>query len=403
MTINKNVDLSVEFCGFTLPNPFMLASAPPTAFGSMIKRAFALGWGGAVTKTIKPDHMVIEDVSPRFAVLKSASGQCIGFENIELVTKRPLQIWLEEITEIKALYPHHMLIGSIMAEVKRNEWQELAKAVEAAGVDALELNFSCPHGMPEWGIGAAIGQNADITKMITGWVKEVTNVPVIVKLTPNVGDIAAIGRAAYEGGADALAGINTVQCLMGVDLDTLAPLPSVGGYSTFGGYSGLAIKPMGLRAVAQLYQSIPLPISGMGGISSWEHAAEYMLLGARTVQVCTHVMLNGQGVIREWTDGLRSYIASKGYDSIEEMIGISAERVRNHASLNRDEKLVARICQDTCISCGICVGICEDAGYEALRLKGAGVVVDEDKCDGCSLCSIVCPTRAIKLTKTSNV
>lgn len=226
---NKCIDISTEFCGIKFPNPFVLASGPPTAYGTMIKRAFDMGWGGAVLKTLKPDNMNIVDVKPRFNVIRGNHGEIVGFQNIELVSKRPLTIWLKEIEEIKIKYPNRILIGSIMAEVDKKEWQELAKKVADAGVDALELNFSCPHGMPEMGIGSAIGQNERMTSEITEWVKQVVDIPVIVKLTPNVTDIISIAKAAQKGGADGISAINTVQCLIGINLDTMEPLPSVDG------------------------------------------------------------------------------------------------------------------------------------------------------------------------------
>ena len=390
-------NLSTTFCGVHLPNPFLLSSAPPTAYGSMIKRAFAAGWGGAVIKTMKPDNMDIQDVTPRFAVLKSRSGEIIGFENIELITKRPVAVWLEEIREIKQEYPDRMLIASIMSMVVKEGWQDLAKQVEAAGADAIELNFSCPHGMPERGVGAAIGQSPEVSAMITEWVKEAVSLPVMVKLTPNVTSVAIVAKAVYEAGADALAAINTIQCLMGVDLETHMPQPSVDGLSTFGGYSGLAVKPVGLRVVAQLRQSVPLPISGIGGIGSWEHAAEYMLLGAGTVQVCTEVMLRGYGIIDGMVAGLQSYLARQGFRSVDDLVGLSIKKLAEHGALTREARLAAAVDPAKCVVCGLCARVCDDAGYEAIRLENQKIVVDPAKCDGCSLCTIVCPKQAMSM------
>lgn len=392
--VNK-LDITAEFCGLKFPNPFVLASGPPTAYGSMIKRAFKMGWGGAVLKTLKPDNMDIEYVKPRFSVIKTGHGEIVGFQNIELVTKRPLSVWLEEIKEVKREYPDRILIASIMAEVKKKSWQELAAKVVEAGIDAIELNFSCPHGMPEKGVGAAIGQDAQLTEEITRWVKEAVNVPVIVKLTPNVTDITVIAKAAKNGGADGLAAINTVQCLIGVDLDTLEPLPSVNGYSTYGGYSGLAVKPIGLRTVAQLAKYTDLPISGIGGITSWEHALEYMLLGASCVQLCTAVMVKGYSIIYDLIKGLDSYLMRKEIDSLKKLIGRSIERVTDYSMLKVETKTV-EIKKDWCINCGECVKVCRDAGYNALTLNpDKGLIVDKEKCDGCSLCTHICSRKAL--------
>lgn len=394
----KSADLSTEYCGIKYPNPFVLASAPPTAYGSMIKRAFSLGWGGAVVKTLKPDDLEIVDVTPRFSTLKSSNGENIGFENMELVTKRPLSVWLKEIGEIKAEYPDRVLIASMMADVRKESWQKLAKAAEEAGADALELNLSCPHGMPEKGIGAAIGQKPDLTKMITAWVKEVTRIPVIVKLTPNVTDIEPIAEAALAGGADGLAAINTVESMMGVDLDTLVPLPSVAGFSGYGGYSGSAVKPIGLRVVSQLAKASLLPISGIGGISSWEHAVEYLLLGASNVQVCTAVMLKGYGIIDDLLTGLENFMVRKGFSSVKELIGLSVPKIIAHTNLDRSNPLKAEVKQEWCTSCGICVTACRDAGYGAISLGSSKMLlIDQEKCDGCSLCTHVCRRKALTM------
>jgi len=390
--------LSVKYCGLTFPNPFLLASAPPAANGEMIERAFSLGWGGAVTKTLKPDHMEIVDVRPRFAVWRDHAGKVAGFENIELTTKRSFAVWCSEITAIKQKYPDRILIASIMAEVTRSDWREMAKALEAAGADALELNFSCPHGMPEKGAGAAIGQVADITEMITVWVKTAVDIPVIVKLTPNVTSVVDIAKAAVRGGADGFAAINTVQCLLGVDLETFVPQPAVYDYSTFGGYSGLAVRPIGLRVVAQLAQNISLPVSGIGGIATWEHAAEYMLLGASTVQLGTAVMLQGYGIIDDLISGMTEYLRRKKLSSVRALVGKSLDRLTDFAGLKKDNTLIAQIDKSLCVHCGLCVGICRDSGYSALTLKAdEGLQIDGGSCDGCSLCTIICPQKAISI------
>lgn len=394
----NQVDLSVNYAGLKIPNPFVLASAPPTMRGDMIEKAFSLGWGGAVIKTMKPDHMDIEDVSPRFATWKTGHGEVVGFENIELVSKRPLAIWVKEIKQIKQKFPDRLLIASIMAEVKKEDWQELAVVVEKAGVDALELNFSCPHGMPEMGIGAAIGQVPELTKTITAWVKEVVKIPVIVKLTPNVTDVTIIAKAALAGGADGLAAINTVQSLMGVDKDTFVPYPSVGSFSTYGGYSGPAVKPIGLRVVSQLARNLSLPIAGMGGISTWEHALEYLLLGAGFTQICTAVMLKGYGIISELIAGLEDYMMKKGFKSVAELTGISLKYLTDHAKLTKGKTMAVDLKEDWCMACGTCVTVCQDAGYQALSMNPDKLlVIDREKCDGCSLCTHVCRRKALSL------
>lgn len=385
------IRLSVNFCGLKLPNPFVLASGPPTWNGELIKRAFAQGWGGAVTKTIGPEGMAVTDVSPRFASLRDKQGGIIAFENIELISPRPLATWVREIEDVKRAFPDRILIASMMAEVERKRWQDTARALQKAGADALELNFSCPHGMPEKGIGSAIGQDEGLTRTITGWVKEAVSIPVIVKLTPNVADIGRMARAAKEGGADGLAAINTVSALIGIDLETIQPLPSVGGQSTFGGLSGLATKPIGLRCVAQIAQSCDLPISGVGGIRSWREAAEYILAGATTVQVCTEVMLKGFKIINAMVHGLQTYLAAKGMTSVEELRGRALPKLTDHESLTRKQKIVPEVDREKCNGCRLCITACQDAGFAALSWDEEKLpVINRAKCSGCSLCINIC-------------
>lgn len=392
----KQVDLAVKMGRLCFENPYILASAPPTADGNFIRRAFALGWAGAVIKTVKPDDLVIEDVSPRFSVLKDRQGSIIGFENFELVSKKSVAYWVEEIKQIKAEFPTKMLIASIMADRSSEAWQRLALELELAGADALELNFSCPHGMPEKGIGSAIGQDAAIAAEITGWVKAVATIPVIVKLSPNVTDIGLVALAVERAGADAIAAINTVQCLVGVDLDKLEPLPSVAGVSTYGGYSGRAVKPIGLRCVAQIFQSVSIPVCGMGGIATWQDAVEYMALGAGAVQVCTEVMLNGLAIITPLLAGLSAYLAKKGLTGLSGVHGVAAAKLVAHERLSRRRVVRAGIIDEAaCILCKKCITACSDSGYEAIATVQGRITIDENKCDGCSLCSLVCPKQII--------
>jgi len=397
--IVNDTDLSVRQNGIDFPNPFLLASAPPTAYGENILRAFELGWGGAVLKTLKPDSMPIQDVTPRFMALKDKK-HVIGFQNFELVTKRSLAEWLPEIEEIKKRYPDRGLIGSIMADIDKRSWQDMARKVQDAGCDGLELNFSCPHGMPEKGIGAAIGQIPDMVEEITSWVKAVAEVPVWVKLTPNVADPVAPAAAALRGGADGLAAINTVQSLAGVDIETFEPLPSVHGATSYGGYSGRAVKPIGLRVVSQLGNMGVPSISGMGGVSSWQDAVEYMLLGAKTVQVCTEVMLHGYGIIRPMLDGFADYLKRKELEPTQ-LVGKALGRITSHTALSRQHEVVGHDAA-SCVGCRNCVVSCSDAGYHALSFLDRSVRVDPDRCDGCALCVQVCPTNSMYMAGASS-
>ena len=380
----------------TFENPFLLASGPPTASGEQIRRAFRLGWAGAVTKTITPSTMEIRDVSPRFAAWKDEHSGLLGFENIELLSRRSVPYWTAEIAAIKRDHPDRVLVASIMASPDIDEWQALARIVEAAGADAIELNVSCPHGMPERGVGAAIGQHPDLIREVTRAVRQVTAAPLIVKLTPNVTDIMPAARAAVDGGADILSAINTVQCLMGIDLETLEPRPSVAGSSTYGGYSGPAVKPIGLRMISQIARELPVPLMGIGGISRWQDAAEYIAAGASAVQVCTAVMWEGAGIIRAMNAGLSGYLAEKRFPSVGALRGRALSRIGTHAALSRSvHRIAIRQFPERCAFCGRCVTACRDGGYRAISIADRQVAIEKERCDGCGLCSYVCPEGVI--------
>jgi dihydropyrimidine dehydrogenase (NAD+) subunit PreA len=375
----------------------------------MIKRGFAAGWGGAVTKTLAHDRDLMANVSPRLASLSfpgkaDEPKKLYGLENIELITDRPLKTWLWEIEDIKKHYPNNLLVASIMAGGKdRQGWQELVHLCRDAGADMLELNLSCPHGMPEKGMGAAIGQNPEIVKAVTSWVKEVADIPVMAKMTPNVTDIRIPARAAIEAGADAISAINTVAAIIGIDLETLTPLPNVWGKSTHGGYSGQAIKPIALKAVASIASGISIPISGIGGIETWRQAVEFMLLGAKTVQLCTAVMIHGYGIIDELRDGLMGFMEDHDFAKIDEFVGKSLNKLTDHSGLDRQRKMVSSIDSATCVQCDLCIVSCRDAGYQALKAGADRIpVVDRKLCSGCSLCVQVCPVwDCIKLIEVS--
>ncbi len=328
-------DLGVTVGTLRLENPFILAAAPPTADGKSIREAFDLGWAGAVIKTIKPDELEIAEASPRFSILKDQAGAIIGLENLGMVSRKDIAYWINEIGKIKKTYPRKILIASIMAGVREESWTKLSKMMEQAGADALELNFSCLYGLPEQGLGSAIGQNAAIAATITAWVKNAVAIPVIVKLSPNVTHIDTIATMVQLAGADAIAAINTVQCLIGVNIETFEPLPNVGGFSTYGGYSGLAVKPIGLRCVAQISQGVIVPVYGIGGISKWQDAVEYIAVGASAVQVCTAVMLQGYGIIKPMIEGLAKYMQRKGITSLDDICRRAVPKLISYDSLSR--------------------------------------------------------------------
>ena len=391
-------DLRVKFCGIESPNPFWLASAPPTNTGDQIMRAFDAGWGGAVWKTLGDP---IVNVSSRYSAVAWAGqrGAIMGLNNIELITDRPLETNLREMREVKRRYPKHVVIASLMVESKRESWHEIVKKVEDTGCDGLELNFGCPHGMSERGMGSAVGQVPDYACQITTWVKEAARTPVIVKLTPNITDILYPARAAKKGGADAVSLINTINSITGVDLDNFTPNPNVAGKSAHGGYCGPAVKPIALNMVAEVAKDpeVQIPISGIGGIGTWRDAAEFILLGASTVQVCTAVMHHGFGIVGDMIDGLSNYLDDKGMKSVEELIGKTIPRVSRWESLDLNYKIIASVDQAKCIGCGKCYVACNDGAHQAIGAEPDGgktkVRILDEVCVGCNLCSLVCPVE----------
>ncbi len=419
-------DLSIDFCGIKAPNPFWLASAPPTNSEYQVRRAFDAGWGGAVWKTLA--HEPIVNVSSRYGGVDYDGRKVMGLNNIELITDRTLDVNLKEIARVKKAYPKHALFVSLMVESKREAWHDIVKKTQDTGADGIELNFGCPHGMSERGMGSAVGQVPDYTCLITEWVKEVATVPVMVKLTPNVSDIGAIGRAAVNGGADALSLINTINSIMGVDLDTFAPKPAVRGLGSHGGYCGPAVKPIALNMVAAVASDpkIRVPISGIGGIQTWQDAIEFLLLGAGSVQVCTAVMHYGFRIVEQLISGLEGWMLEKGFQRVSDFVGRSVPRIKTWGELDLNYKVVAEIHQDKCIHCGLCYIACEDGAHQSIRwervpvgefvkanghqaqvirsggvevLPGAGgdiinrFTIKQDTCVGCNMCSLVCPVE----------
>ena len=389
-------DLKVKFCGIESPNPFWLASAPPTNTGDQIMRAFDAGWGGAVWKTIGDP---IVNVSSRYSSVDIGGVRMMGLNNIELITDRAPEVNFREIAEVKKRYPKHVVIASLMVESKRDVWHEWVKRAEGAGADALELNFGCPHGMSERGMGAAVGQVPEYTGQITAWVKEVARTPVIVKLTPNISDVTYAARAARQGGADAISLINTINSITTVDLDTFSPRPDVAGLSSHGGYCGPAVKPIAHNMVSACAQdpAVGIPISGIGGISNWRDAAEFIALGCTSVQVCTAVMHYGFRIVEDMIDGLSNYLDDRGFSSLEELRGRAISHVKKWEDLDLNYKIIANVNQDKCIGCGLCYVACEDGAHQSIAAKKneetgrTNVHIKEDTCVGCNLCSLVCP------------
>ncbi|MCF8886176.1 MULTISPECIES: NAD-dependent dihydropyrimidine dehydrogenase subunit PreA [Priestia] len=400
-------DLTTNLAGIQSPNPFWLASAPPTNSGYQVQRAFEAGWGGAVWKTLGDP---ILNVSSRFAAVGFNGQRVAGFNNIELITDRPLEVNLKEIYETKKKFPNHAIIASLMVEPQQEKWHEIVKKVEDVGVDGLELNFGCPHGMAERGMGAASGQVPDLVEKQTYWAKEVAQTPVIVKLTPNITDITVTAEAAVRGGADAVSMINTINSLAGVDIHSWNTIPHVAGKGAHGGYCGPAVKPIALNMVAECARSpfINVPISGMGGVSNWQEAVEFMLMGATGVQVCTAAMHHGFRIVEDMIQGLNYYLDERGIEKVSDIVGKAVSKYSDWGNLDLNYKVVARIDPETCINCNKCHISCEDTSHQCIDMlkdpSGKSYLkVREEDCVGCNLCSIVCPVDgAISMVELPN-
>jgi dihydropyrimidine dehydrogenase (NADP+)/dihydropyrimidine dehydrogenase (NAD+) subunit PreA len=331
--------LATTVDGLRLPNPFVIGSGPPGTNLSVINRAFREGWGAVIAKTVSLDSSKVVNVSPRYAKLHSGS-EVVGWENIELISDRPFSIWLDEFRRCKDTNPDGILIASIMEEFNRDAWIEIVQRCEAAGVDAFELNFSCPHGLPERKMGAAMGQDPDVLGEVSSWVMSAAKRPVWAKMTPNITQIEDPSRAALKAGCNGISAINTIRSIMGINMETLRPEPSVEGYTTPGGYSSKAVKPIALRMVSEVANLIrkEFPgrsLSGLGGVESGTDAAQFILLGADTVQVCTGVMKFGYECVKPMCDELLEFMAKHKFETLADFKGHSLGYITTHADLVR--------------------------------------------------------------------
>jgi len=395
-------DLRSEFIGIKSPNPFWLASAPPTDKEYNVRRAFEAGWGGVVWKTLGSEGPPVVNVNgPRYGAIYGADRRLLGLNNIELITDRPLEVNLREIKSVKRDYPDRALIVSLMVPCDEDSWKAILARVEETEADGVELNFGCPHGMAERGMGSAVGQVPEYIEMVTRWVKQHSRMPCIVKLTPNISDIRGPARAAKAGGADAVSLINTINSITSVDLDDFAPEPTIDGKGTHGGYCGPAVKPIALNMVAEIARdrdTAGLPISGIGGVTTWRDAAEFMTLGAGNVQVCTAAMTYGFKVVQEMISGLSEYMDRKGFTNTSELVGRAVPNVTDWQYLNLNYVTKAEIVQEDCIKCGRCFAACEDTSHQAIAMSDDRVfTVKDEECVACNLCVEVCPVDCIEM------
>ncbi len=392
-------DLSSDFVGIKSPNPFWLASAPPTDKEYNVRRAFEAGWGGVVWKTLGEAGLPIVNVNgPRYGAIWGADRRLLGLNNIELITDRPLEVNLREMKVVKRDYPDRAVIASLMVPCEEAAWRAILPLVEETGADGVELNFGCPHGMAERGMGSAVGQVPEYIEMVTRWCKQYSRMPVIVKLTPNITDVRKPALAAQNGGADAVSLINTINSITSVDLDLFAPEPTIDGKGAHGGYCGPAVKPIALSMVSEIArnpETANLPISGIGGVTTWRDAAEFLALGAGNVQVCTAAMTYGFKIVQEMISGLSEWMDEKGHTSVADVVGRAVPNCSDWQNLNLNYITKASIDQDLCISCGRCFAACEDTSHQAILMSDDRTfTVDDSECVACNLCVDVCPVEA---------
>lgn len=389
-------DLSIEFCGVKCENPFFLSSSPVDNCYEMCAKALETGWGGIVFKTL--GFFIPTDCSPRFDALRKESTEFVGFKNMEQISEHPLEESLEAIRKLKANYPNKVIVASIMGENEK-EWEELSKLVTEAGADMIECNFSCPQ-MTSHAMGSDVGQNPELVKTYCEAVARGSKLPILAKMTPNIGDMVVPAVASMEGGAAGISAINTIKSITGVDFEKMVGLPIVNGKSSISGYSGKAVKPVALRFIQQMRMDERLkdtPISGIGGIETWKDALEYILLGASNIQVTTAVMQYGYRIVEDMISGLSYFMEERGIDKLQDLVGLANNNIIPAEDIDRTFVIYPEIDKDRCIECGRCYVSCFDGGHQAYTYdeETREITLNKDKCVGCHLCSLVCPVGAI--------
>lgn len=399
------MDLNINFAGVPFENPFTVAASPSSDSREKVRRALEAGWGGIVFKTTALPQHSPKLAEPNMAGLSYAGKPQFALYNIDLISERTVEEIQEDIAYFKQLYPDRRFIGSIMA-AGEDEWIELVHRLEEAGADMIECSMSCPQGEHSIADEGKKASNAipaadrELMRTTTQTILRARkkNTPVIVKMTPNVTDLVDVARGAVEGGADALCCIDTVRGFIGIDLETGYPKLNVNGLSTWGGLSGPAVKPIALGCVSKLTKELDIPVAGVGGVSNWQDAAEFLLLGARNVQVCTAISRYGFGMVQSMQKGLLRYMEQKGFTSLDAMVGKSLPYLVDHSELSRDNHLHCSIDETACLKCGSCATACQDAGFGALHHeKGSVPTLDKAVCRGCGVCQSVCPRDCITL------
>lgn len=394
----NDISLETQFLGLKCENPFFLSSSIVASSYEMVARAFNMGWAGVVYKTIgfiKP-----KEVSPRFDAVSKENTPFIGFKNLEQISDVDLQENLKILHKLKQNYPSKIIVASIMGQ-NLDEWASLSKLVTEAGVDIIECNFSCPH-MKGDGLGSDVGQNPELVSKYTSAVCNNTHLPVLAKMTPNIGNMEIPAIAAVNAGAKGIAAINTIKSISGLDIKTFEPKMSVNGKSSVSGYSGKAIKPIALRFIndiAQCNELKNIPISGMGGIETWSDAVEFILLGCSNVQITTAVMQYGYRIIDDLIDGLKRFMSENNIKSVNNLVGKALNNIVPTENLDRNSIVYPKFNLNKCVGCGRCEISCYDAGHSALTVKDNKPVLNAKKCVGCHLCTLVCPVNAINISQ----
>lgn len=396
----SKVDISSDICGVKLENPFLLSSSVVGSSYDMVARAFDMGWAGVAYKTIS--FMDIKEASPRFSVNKKTDGSWCGFKNIEQLSDHTVEENMAVFRKLKENYPNKVLVASIMGR-NEDEWEELARLSEENGADVIECNFSCPN-MEEKNTGSDVGQLPEVVERYTAAVRRGTRLPILAKMTPNIQDMCIPARAAMSAGADGIAAINTIKSITGVDLEQLVAQPVVNGKSMLGGYSGAAVKPIALRFISDMakdQQLRELHFSAMGGIATWRDGAEFIALGAGSLQITTAVMEYGYRIIHDLVSGLRSYMAKQGFTSIADFRGKALNTLVANDEIDRSTRIFPKFDRSKCVGCGRCYISCRDGGHQAIRFDETTrkVTMDATKCVGCMLCSLVCPFNVIGESK----
>lgn len=392
MAVKK--DLSIEFAGIKCLNPFFLSSSPVGNNYDMISKCFEEGWGGVYYKTI--DLWKENEISPIFGVPGNAGEPWTAFKNCEHASQNLLEENLEHMRRLKRDYPDHVIFASFMGQTEE-DWELLTAYADQAGVDGVEINLSCPH-MGRENMGSDAGTNPNLVASFTKAAVKGTKLPIIAKMTPNQTNMTPAAIAAMQNGAAGLSTINTVKSLIDLDYDLYTSQPAMNGKAAISGLSGAAVKPIAMRFVHELASCPELagtPISGVGGIYTWNDALDFLLLGARNVQVTTSIMEYGYRIVKDMASGIMHFMDEKGFNSLDELIGLATKNIVSPSEFDREYMIRPNFDHDKCVGCGRCYVSCFDGGHQAIKWNDATrrPELDTDHCVGCHLCQKVCPVK----------